>query len=125
MVSLEGGTLDLNGCTVQVRRIAGNGEAIVNGSVSMDGLGYDVTSGVCVTYGCPVAFARGAKVTVSNAASLDKNRRYAIAHFKGGVENAPLSFEGLPDEIAGEWKLILSRGYLKLYRPRGSVAVFR
>jgi autotransporter-associated beta strand protein len=125
VVSLQGGTLDLNGCTVPVAKVIGDGGSIVNGSVSMEGLEYDIAAGECVTYGCPVAFAPGAAVKLLNADSLDKDRRYVIAHFRGGVQNVPLAFVGLSEEVAAEWKLMLSGGFLKLYRPRGSVVVFR
>lgn len=125
VIYLEGGTLDLNGFNVPVAKIVGDGGDIVNGSVALEGIVYDVASEEHSTYGCPVTFAPGSVVKVVNADRLDKNRRYLIAQFEDGVENAPLAFEGLPEDIAGEWRIILSRGCLKLYRPRGSVVNFR
>ena len=125
VVYLEGGTLDLNGFNVPVAKVVGDGGDIVNGSVALEGIVYDVASEEHSTYGCPVTFAPDSVVKVVNADRLDKNRRYLIAQFEDGVENAPLSFEGLPEDVAGEWRIILSRGCLKLYRPRGSVISFR
>jgi autotransporter-associated beta strand protein len=125
VVYLEGGTLDLNGFNVPVAKVVGDGGDIVNGSVALEGIVYDVASEEHSAYGCPVAFAPGSVVKVVNADMLNKNRRYLLAQFNEGVENAPLSFEGLPEEVAGEWRIILSRGCLKLYRPRGSVVNFR
>jgi hypothetical protein len=117
--------LDLNGCSVPLEKVVGDGSEIINGSISLDGIEFDIAEENSSIYGCPVRFGPGAVVKVVNADALDKNRRYVIAQFKDAVENVPLVVEGLPEEIAGEWRIILSRGYLKLYRPRGSVISFR
>ena len=125
-VEVEGGTLDLNGCEVHVAGISVTGGTVVNGTVTLSGINFDVADPQPYSCNCPVAFADGAKLVLSNVGELgDEVKSVTIANFTGGVTGLPLEVLGLSEEEARHWQVLVKDGCVRLSRIKGMMVSVR
>lgn len=129
-VRLEGGTLNLNGKTVDVSRVTGNAGAIVGGCVELPGLTVDLaeaTAGKFTTYDCDVSFAEGAVITVLNGelAQAEDFRKCVLVKFNGEVEGMPTVVAGVEGLDTGKLRLTNRGGTIRLAKQIGLTVILR